>query len=277
MRRQERDKKTGAIKKLTFRYVKSEFKRHDCVLLSKEYKNARTHLDYRCSCGNTAKIIFDSFRRGHRCKLCGSKKNAQSQALKFEDVKKYIEDHECKLFEDKYISARTKMKMQCRCGNFFYRNFNGFKDRKMYTCFACSVKKRSGKNHYEWKEDREQLAKERKFRDRIHGMLNFLFKRLNLNKTKSNYDIFGYSSSDLRKYIKSHNNWEKLSKDENWEIDHIFPIKAFIDFGILEPHIINSLDNLQPMKVFDNRSKGDSYDKYEFQSWLRGKGVSIDI
>jgi hypothetical protein len=58
-------------------------------------------------------------------------------------------------------------------------------------------------------------------------------------------------------------------------IDHIFPIQAFIDFGLCETEhikIINSLENLQPLDAFDNLSKSDKYDKEEFIKFLQTKG-----
>jgi hypothetical protein len=57
-------------------------------------------------------------------------------------------------------------------------------------------------------------------------------------------------------------------------IDHIFPIQAFIDFGLCDiEHIkvINSLENLQPLDAFDNLSKNNKYDKDEFIDFLKSK------
>ena len=50
--------------------------------------------------------------------------------------------------------------------------------------------------------------------------------------------------------------------------DHIFPMKAFVDNGIFDLRVINSLDNLQPLLLSENRSKSCSYSKEEFLKWL---------
>lgn len=42
----------------------------------------------------------------------------------------------------------------------------------------------------------------------------------------------------------------------SWHIDHIKPVKAFIDEGITDPYIVNHPSNLQPLWAADNLKKG---------------------
>jgi hypothetical protein len=67
-----------------------------------------------------------------------------------------------------------------------------------------------------------------------------------------------------------------LGKSQGWEwhIDHIFPIKAFIDHGITDLSIINDLDNLRPLSKKENLSKNAKYDKDKFMKWLSTKIVA---
>ena len=62
-----RNKKIG--EKLRFRIdaVKNIFFINNCQLLEKIYKNNRTPMKYKCSCGNISKIDFNSFKKGVRC------------------------------------------------------------------------------------------------------------------------------------------------------------------------------------------------------------------
>lgn len=76
------------------------------------------------------------------------------------------------------------------------------------------------------------------------------------------------------KSITSHPSWEKL-KNERWHVDHIFPIKAFFDYGVKDVQLINCLENLQPLWYKDNIIKSDSYDSLVFEQWLESKGVKI--
>jgi hypothetical protein len=58
------------MKKLEYSFVYNFFKENNCELLSKEYMNANTKLDYICKCGNKSSIWFNDFKRGNRCMKC---------------------------------------------------------------------------------------------------------------------------------------------------------------------------------------------------------------
>lgn len=60
---------TGS-EKLTYEYVKNFFEKQDYILLSTEYINTMTKLDFICNNGHVNKIEFMSFRKGHRCSKC---------------------------------------------------------------------------------------------------------------------------------------------------------------------------------------------------------------
>lgn len=73
--------------------------------------------------------------------------------------------------------------------------------------------------------------------------------------------LVGYTQEQFIKHIESQfkvrMSWCNRSE---WHIDHIKPIKAFIDEGITDPKIINALGNLQPLWAKDNLSKGAKYE-----------------
>jgi len=239
-------------------------------MLDTHYNNARTHINYKCSCGNVSKIIFDSFRRGHRCKQCSTEANAKKQALSFDYVKEYFIKNGCKLLEDKYINAKTKMKYKCSCGKISHINFNNFKAGKR--CYKCAIQKRAGENHYEWICDRELVAERDKFRQKCYKMLNYTLKQSGQLKSDRTYNMLGYSGNELRSYITNHINWKNI-KNGKWHLDHVFPIQAFVEYGIKDIKLINCLENLQPLGEKENQSKGDSYDKCKFEKWLRRKNI----
>ena len=58
-------------------------------------------------------------------------------------------------------------------------------------------------------------------------------------------------------------------------IDHIFSIKAFVDYGISDISLINCLENLQPISSYENISKNAKYNKQEFEVWLRRHGYLL--
>ncbi len=262
-------------KKFTFKEVKKYFEDHDCELLEKEYVNCKTPMKYRCNCGNDdCKICLNDFKAGYRCAKCGYIRTGKKLALAYKDVYNYFEEQGCKLLETEYINCMTKMKYICSCSykKVSYIIFNNF--RRGQRCKECGLKKRSGKNHWNWIEDREELEEKNEFKRRCRGMLWSVLKRIGQSKNDKTHIVLGYNSEDLRKHIYNHPNWEKV-KDKVWHLDHYFPLQAFLDYGIRDIKLINCLGNLQPLIERDNIRKHDKYDEKEFEEWLVGKGYEI--
>lgn len=61
---------------------------------------------------------------------------------------------------------------------------------------------------------------------------------------------------------------------QTMNIDHIFPISAFVRHGIFDLSIINHLENLKPISKFENLSKHSKYNKNEFYDWLDSIGYT---
>lgn len=53
-----------------YEYVKQCFEDFDCELLSIEYKNMNSLLDFKCSCGNISKITLNALLLGAKCEEC---------------------------------------------------------------------------------------------------------------------------------------------------------------------------------------------------------------
>lgn len=88
-------------------------------------------------------------------------------------------------------------------------------------------------------------------------------RRLELGFELPRFEVtFGYTREEFIQHIESQftsgMSWERRSE---FHVDHIKPIKAFLDEGITDPAIINALDNLQPLWAKDNLSKGAKYDE----------------
>ena len=60
--------------------------------------------------------------------------------------------------------------------------------------------------------------------------------------------MLGYTVNELKNHIHNHPNWSNIKKN-NWHLDHMFPVKAFLDYGIIDLKLINCLDNLQPLSA----------------------------
>jgi hypothetical protein len=103
--------------RLKYEDVYNYFKKNDCELISKEYINAQTLLDYKCSCGNIGKITYNSFKNGNRCRECARVKVGNALRFTLEEVKKIFTKEGCELLSTEYKNQKTKLRYKCNCGN----------------------------------------------------------------------------------------------------------------------------------------------------------------
>jgi len=133
-KRGQRCMKCSGKMKHSYEYVYNYFKLQGCELLSKKYINNVQLLDYICSCGNISKIIFSSFKQGHRCMECSG-----NSRYSYEYVYNYFKENGCKLLSEEYINCHLPLKYICNCGNESKISFNNFKSGRR--CLNCSEPK----------------------------------------------------------------------------------------------------------------------------------------
>lgn len=118
-------------------------------------------------------------------------------------------------------------------------------------------KARVGESSPAWKADRENLHKLQKARKFIYKQLQNL-KNADLGGSRS-FEKLGYKPKDLAAHLEKqfdvNMNWKNYGT--YWVIDHKIPIAHFIKQGIMEPKIINALNNLQPMEKIANIKKSN--------------------
>lgn len=211
-------------------YVYNYFKQYDCELLDK-YKNKDISINYKCHCGNIDSTTFGSFKnkKYKKCRKCIGLEN-----YSHDYVYNYFKDNGCELLESKYINNKQKLKYKCECGNINTIKFNTFASGGR--CKECGITKTSGKNHYKWINDRDILTKTEQI---VNEFSKYKYK------FKKKYNI-----------------------ENGYHIDHIFPIKAFVDYGIYDSKLISCDENLQPLSPKENMSKGGKYVKKDFERWL---------
>lgn len=133
-------------KKLTYSYVKSKFEERGFDLLSKEYINTNTKLEYKCNRGHINLIDFDHLRSGRGCPDCGY----ENRRYSFDKVNEFIKKDGATLLnlERKYKSNTTKKHMyitfKCTCGNIESRFFDFSQEYKVQ-CKKCKYGKRQSK------------------------------------------------------------------------------------------------------------------------------------
>lgn len=173
-------KKAGEKQSFDFTYVQQYFKENDCELIDDHYENGRQKLNYICSCGNKSVITFESFRNGHRCRMCGIEKYSSQLRLDYDYVKNYFHNNGCTLISKEYKNNLQKLEYICTCGTKDTRDFSSFSQG--FRCKNCKSKNysdfqkgriypnRRGENHPNWdfnktQEEREQARKYSEYKD----------------------------------------------------------------------------------------------------------------
>lgn len=113
-----------------------------------------------------------------------------------------------------------------------------------------------------------------KFRKKLDKQVRRCLEAIDTNKSTTSEVILGYSPQQLLEHLKVHPKWEEL-QGTDWQLDHVFPIAAFVKKGVKDIQLICALDNLQPLSRDENLAKGDKYDLAEFEAWLNEKQVNI--
>jgi len=257
-------KKIKEKQKLNYNYVKKFFESKDCVLLESEYINSHYKMRYVCSCKNKAVINWNSFRNGSRCRECGNKKISESnKKYNTKIVQKIFKKDGCELLGE-FKSTHVPMKYKCSCKRISHVRLSDF--LKGNRC-KCGYKKNSGLNHPNWIVDRKLKKENDMFRKKLYSTLSRTLCAVGDKKNESSRKLLGYTPNELRLHIINHLNWENVHK-RKWHLDHIFPIKAFLDHNIKDIKIINALDNLQPLEQKENLRKSDIYDIDKFNIWI---------
>lgn len=260
-------------KKLIYEDVKKIFESKNCILLDSTYKNSRYKLNYICSCGNHDSVFLSNFKRYGRCKKCsaiaGGEKNKKFTQ---EFVKNYFKENNCLLLSN-YQNARSNLDYICSCGNIDKIMFSKFKIGQR--CRICKYKKisekgklRIGEKNPRWNPNREEINLNKTIHIKFHSMIQYFLSNNKIRKDCRSHEYVGYTRADLKKHITNHKDWEKI-KNKKWSVDHIFPVKAFLDHEITDPKIIHCLNNLQPMLLKNNISKSAKYSKTKFLEWLK--------
>lgn len=189
-----------------------------------------------------------------------------SKKLTHQYVFDYFKVEGCELL-DEYSTSSRPMQYKCKCGNISRSNWNNFMRGRR--CQVCLVDKRSGSNNYQWRENREEKHLEYRWRQAAYRAM----KQTGLKPSCSLLiceEVFGYSIEEFKKHIKSQAGY---AADGKWEIDHIFPVWAFVESGITDLKLINALDNLNVIPGRANSKKCYKFDAFAFIRWLSDKGV----
>lgn len=249
---------------LTQDQAKREFAKHGFVL-KEHYHTIHIPCLCVCSCGTLVNKTLHSLRRGETCKQCGLEKMRKTKTHLQQDVANYFKQQNCELL-DLYSNSNQKVRYRCICGQIAYITYNNF--QRGQRCSLCGRQKTSraqaGAKHWNWNPDRTRVEMNAEATKRFSKMLSSCLHRVQQLKDQKTEKLLGYTAQDLETHLASFTNYEYLVVTKTLAIDHILPVKAFIDHGISDPKIICALDNLQPLSRAENCEKNDFYVEEQF-------------
>lgn len=132
-------------------YIKKHDVNNECYLVSTEYVNNKTPLEFHCNICNR-NFFRDAghlFRGRFRCSECGIKAGAKKLQYTDEDVKE-------RLFQDgitmigNYVNAATGVKCLCSEGHEFDLYFSAYISARGRGCPQCAILKHSGEGHWNY-------------------------------------------------------------------------------------------------------------------------------
>jgi hypothetical protein len=134
---------TCADIKLTYEFVKQSFESCGYTLISKEYINSGSRLNYECPKGHKHSIVWDNWKQGSRCLTC-----AGNVKLTIEYVKDSFEKENYILLSKEYTNNHTKLDYICSNNHEYSMVWINWKKGKR--CPTCADIKFSGSGHPNW-------------------------------------------------------------------------------------------------------------------------------
>jgi len=130
--------------KLTYEFVKEAFKKVGYELISTEYVNAHTKLDYVCNRGHQHSMIWNNFQQIKRCPTC----DGQTKPT-YEFVKEAFAEEDYTLLSKGYKNNKTKLDYVCGRGHTHSVTWHKFQQGQR--CPDCITEDNSGAGSKLWK------------------------------------------------------------------------------------------------------------------------------
>jgi hypothetical protein len=242
-----------------------------------QHINSKQRVSVRCvTCGHACRKSINDFTSGHvGCQKCAglAKKTAEELIPIFESEGYSVAP------DWQYRGTQQPIPVTCPAGHECTIRWNDWKNghRCRFCGFKISGEKNSGSNNYMWRSDRVAFELDRRLNRSYRNVLKNFCGRTGQRKPDRTHRLLGYSLSEYSRHIKAHPNFPVALASGELSIDHVFPVQAFVDYGLTDvarwAWLVNSLDNLCPLPLRANLSAGDSYAADRFEVWLISKGV----
>lgn len=99
-------------KKLTYEFVKSEIEKEGYILLSRQYEDSHTKLEFVCPKGHKHKAVWYSWQQGKRCPYCAGQGKPT-----IDEIRSSFAAEGYKLLSSVYINNKSKLAYICSAGH----------------------------------------------------------------------------------------------------------------------------------------------------------------
>lgn len=226
-------KKRKSRRKLTLDVVKEIFRQKGCHLLSPQFVDTYTPLEYVCQCGHKNKIPLYRFDRGQGlvCPKCsGSKKKT------IKEVQDIFKENGCTLLSTSYKWNREKLEYIASCGHKHTIKASAFFEGEGRLCPKCQLIE-NGKSQIKYSESKQKEILSSKGCELIQAARTTNDKMLYVakcgheNQMKIAYFLQGYGQVCPRCYLKNVSRGEKEIKKVFEEIGVDFIAQKRIKIG----------------------------------------------
>lgn len=132
------------MKRISYEEVNNSFAENGCILLSKEYKNSKQKLEFKCKCENIDYKAYKEFKKHPYCSNCNPYK------LTINDVENLVINANCELISTEYYNNREKLKFKCHCGEYFEKSLDSFRNHPQ--CKKCGYEIQAKKTSCSYEE-----------------------------------------------------------------------------------------------------------------------------
>ena len=128
--------------KIDIDFLKDEFKKNNCILLSDKYIGYDVKLNYICKNNHNTKMSYHLWKNNiHKCKECSKIDMNQRFKLSYNFVKSEFEKRNYILLSKEYNKKKDKLDFECPEGHIGNMSFNAFYYAKN-NCLECSGSKK---------------------------------------------------------------------------------------------------------------------------------------
>jgi hypothetical protein len=135
--------------KPTIEFIRKQFEKEECQLLTTEYRNNRQKLNYVCSNGHKCNVSWNNWQQGKRCRKCFIIGVGKKLRHDIEFIRTEFEKEGYVLLTTEYENCNQKLDYICTKGHKHSIRWSHWNSG--HRCYICGIIKNSGSGNSNWK------------------------------------------------------------------------------------------------------------------------------